>query len=281
MNMPISIGSSTAFARGSRPTKPLPGRGAVAYSDRMSVARFQADSAVAAPIDRSRDKPIETPLSLERRTKLREELLAETPSWYVPWVHLFVPSSFGIAAILSALLLIRDLHPAELLTVPAVYLFANVFEWWIHGAALHRRNPLAPVLYDQHTPKHHMLYLTEDMAIRDKREYRLVLIPGYGLMMIFVGQLAVSSGLWWLGFHNVACLYVATAIGYAVSYEWLHFSYHLPSEHPVAQNPIIQRLARHHAIHHDPRVMQRWNMNVTVPLTDYVMGTAIDAPPPR
>jgi hypothetical protein len=259
----------------------LPERGALAYSDRMSVARFQTDSAVAQPLDRSRDKPIETPLSLERRTKLREELLAETPSWYVPWVHLFVPSSFGIAAIVLALSVIHDLHPAELLTVPAVYLFANAFEWWIHGAALHRRNPLAPVLYDQHTPKHHMLYLTEDMAIRDKREYRLVLIPGYGLMMIFVGQFAVSSALWWLGFHNVACLYVATAIGYAVSYEWLHFSYHLPSEHPVAQNPIIQRLARHHAIHHDPRVMQRWNMNVTVPLTDYVMGTAIDAPLPR
>jgi hypothetical protein len=79
----------------------LPERGALAYSDRMSVARFQTDSAVAQPLDRSRDKPIETPLSLERRTKLREELLAETPSWYVPWVHLFVPSSFGIAAIVS------------------------------------------------------------------------------------------------------------------------------------------------------------------------------------
>ena len=245
----------------------------------MSVARFQTDTVAATPIDRSRDKPIETPLSVERRAALRRELLAETPRWYVPWVHLFVPSSFGFLAIVVALASIGDLSPWELLTVPAVYLFANAFEWWIHGAALHRRHPLAPVLYDQHTPKHHMLYLTDDMAIRDTREYRLVLIPGYGLMMIFVGQFAVSSGLWWLGFHDVACLYVATAIGYAVSYEWLHFSYHLPHDHPVAKNPIIQRLARHHAIHHDPRVMQRWNMNVTVPITDYVMGTAIDAPP--
>jgi len=45
--------------------------------------------------------------------------------------------------------------------------------------------------------------------------------------------------------ETALCLYLATAIGYAVSYEWLHFSYHLPHEHPVAQNPIIQRLARH------------------------------------
>jgi hypothetical protein len=243
----------------------------------MSVARFRAEAAIARPSDRSREKPNETPLSLERRTALRNELLAETPSYYVPWMHLFVPSLFGIAAIVAALASIRDLHPAELLTVPAVYLFANAFEWWIHGAALHKRHPLAPVLYDQHTPKHHMLYLTEDMAMRDTREYRLVLIPAFGLFLIIVGQLAAWYALTWLGFPNVACLYAATAIAYAVSYEWLHFSYHLPHEHPVARNPIIQRLARHHAVHHDPRIMQRWNMNVTVPLTDYVMGTAVDS----
>ena len=243
----------------------------------MTVARFQTESAPARPLDRSRDKPIETPLSLERRTALRNELLAETPSYYVPWMHLFVPSTFGIVAIVLALSQIRDLRAWELLTVPAVYLIANAFEWWIHGAALHRRHPLAPVLYDQHTPKHHMLYLTEDMAIRDKREYRLVLIPAFGLFLIIVGQLVAWFVLTWLGLPNIACLYAATAIAYAVSYEWLHFSYHLPHEHPVARNPIIQRLARHHAVHHDPRIMQRWNMNVTVPLMDLVMGTAVDS----
>jgi hypothetical protein len=242
----------------------------------MALPRLESTAVPAGrPRDRSREQPIETPLSLERRTALREELLAETPRWYVPWVHLCVPSAFGLVAIAWALASIRDLRALELLTVPAVYLFANAFEWWIHGAALHRRHPLAPVLYDQHTPKHHMLYLTEDMAMRDRREYRLVLIPAYGLFLIIVGQLAVTSGLWWLGFRNVACLYAATAIAYAVSYEWLHFSYHLPAGHPVARNPIIRRLARHHAVHHDPRIMQRWNMNVTVPLTDWVMGTAV------
>lgn len=249
----------------------------VAYTQSVTVARFQADSPPTRPRDRSREKPIETPLSAERRAALREELIAETPRWYVPWVHLFVPSLVGIAAIAIALTRIENLRPLELLTVPAVYLFANAFEWWIHGAALHRRHPLAPVLYDQHTPKHHMLYLTEDMAIRDRREYRLVLIPAFGLFLIFVGQIPINIALRWLGYPNVAWLYLATSIGYAVSYEWLHFSYHLPQEHPVAQNPIIRRLARHHAVHHDPRIMQRWNMNVTVPLMDHVMRTAVDS----
>jgi hypothetical protein len=243
----------------------------------MALPRLQADPRDSGTRRPTHPKPIETPLSLERRTALRNQLLAETPRWYVPWVHLFVPSLVGITAIVVALSNLRDLRPVELLTVPFVYLFANAFEWWIHGAALHRRHPLAPVLYDQHTPKHHMLYLTDDMAIRDDREYRLVLIPAFGLFLIFVGQIPMTMALWWFGLPNVACLYLATAIAYAVSYEWLHFSYHLPHDHPVAKNPIILRLAHHHAVHHDPRIMQRYNMNVTVPLTDWVMGTAVDS----
>ena len=240
----------------------MPGNDVLPYTAGVSVSRLQADPIATSAPRRSYPQPIETPLSLERRTALRNQLLAETQRWYVPWVHLFVPSLVGITAIVIALAQIRALRPVELLTVPLVYLFGNAFEWWIHGHALHRRNLLAPVLYDQHTPKHHMLYLTDDMAMRDTREYRLVLIPAYGL--------------WWLGLPNLACLYVATSIGYAVSYEWLHFSYHLPHDHPVAKNPLILRLARHHAIHHDPRIMQRYNLNVTVPLMDIVMGTVRD-----
>ena len=72
----------------------------------------------------------------------------------------------------------------------------------------------------------------------------------------------------------------ATAIGYAVSYEWLHLSYHLPHDHPVGRSRLIRALRRHHAIHHDPRLMQRWNLNVTVPLWDVVMGTTVAEYPP-
>ena len=126
-----------------------------------------------------------------------------------------------------------------------------------------------------------MLYITDDMAIRDKREYRLVLIPAYGLFRIFTTAIWITALIWWLGYRNVACLYAATAIGYAVSYEWLHLSYHLPADHPVARSRVIQMLRRHHAIHHDPRLMQRWNLNVTVPLWDTVMRTTVAEYPPR
>jgi len=64
-----------------------------------------------------------------------------------------------------------------------------------------------------------------------------------------------------------------------VSYEWLHLSYHLPHDHLVGRSRIIRALRRHHTIHHDPRLMQRWNLNVTVPLWDVVMRTVAEYPP--
>ena len=124
-----------------------------------------------------------------------------------------------------------------------------------------------------------MVYVTDDMAMRSRREFRLVLIPAYGIMLIFVSMLLPAAGLWALGLRNVALLFVATNMAYVLSYEWLHLSYHLPADHPIARIGWLRRLQRHHAIHHDPRLMQRWNFNVTVPLWDWVQGTI--APDPR
>jgi sterol desaturase/sphingolipid hydroxylase (fatty acid hydroxylase superfamily) len=56
-------------------------------------------------------------------------------------------------------------------------------------------------------------------------------------------------------------------------YEWLHLAYHLPDESFIGRRLLIRRLRQHHARHHNPKLMQRWNMNVTLPLFDWVFGT--------
>src|SRR5437868_11559034 len=81
---------------------------------------------------RTYPRPVEAALPPERREALRAELLAATPRWYVPTVHMLVPSLCGIAMIAIALSLIRDLTAWQLLTVPIVYVLANANEWTIH-----------------------------------------------------------------------------------------------------------------------------------------------------
>jgi hypothetical protein len=212
------------------------------------------------------------------RDALRARLMAEIPGWYRPGVHLAVPSLFGLAVLAGCFLLVEGLRWWELLVVPVTFVIANINEWRAHKYLLHRRTRWAPVLYDRHTPQHHMIYVTDDMAMRDRREYRLVLIPAYGIFLIFVFTLIPAGALWLLGQRNVACLFLATDVGYVLSYEWLHLGYHLPADSAIGRLGLIQRLRRHHAVHHDPTLMQRWNFNVTVPLWDWVKGTMVHSP---
>ena len=111
------------------------------------------------------------------------------------------------------------------------------------------------------------------MAMRSSREFRLVLIPPYGIVAAFAAALPAPIVLGLCGQLNLGLLFTATAMAYVVGYEWLHLSYHLPPDSFVGRRKLIGRLRRHHATHHNPELMQKWNFNVSVPLWDLVRGT--------
>ena len=225
--------------------------------------------------------PDQTMPTDERREALRARLLGETPRWYRPWVHLLAPTLFGLTVVVIAAAHLHHVGALELLTVPITWLASNAVEWRAHKYVLHKRRWFAPVIYDKHTPEHHMLYVTDDMSIRDPREFRLVLIPAYGIGLILLGVLPGIWGFWHRGgdaWHDVACLFAITCMFYTVSYEWFHLSYHLPPDSFIGRRKLIRVLRRHHAMHHDPRLMQKWNFNVNVPLWDWVRGTIYREP---
>ena len=207
------------------------------------------------------------------RETVRASLLGQIPSWYSPWLHLIVPGLVGLAVVIAALTQVQAPRLTELLAVPLVWVISNIFEWHIHRDVLHHRFAPFGELYDRHTPQHHRVFITEDMAIRSWREFRLVLIPAVGVIGIVLldGGFTVLVAL--VGGRNVAALYLATAVSYTLSYEWLHLCYHLPEQSWLGRRRLIQWLRRHHAIHHAPELMQRWNFNVTVPLWDWIRGT--------
>ena len=213
------------------------------------------------------------PEAREAREAFRAQLSAAIPRWYSPWGHLAFPSLCAISVMIAMVALLRDLRPVELLTVPLVYLVSNAVEWRLHKMVLHRRFPLLGELYDRHTPQHHRIFVTDDMEIRSSREFRLVLIPAWGVAGIVLMDTPFALALAHFGYRNIAALFLATSAFYVVSYEWLHLAYHLPKTSAVGRLGIVQALKRHHATHHDPALMQKWNFNVTVPLWDLVRGT--------
>lgn len=207
------------------------------------------------------------------RERVRAAAVARVPAWYRPWVHLAFPSSVGIGLIVAAALLLDDPSPAAWCTVPIVLVALNFDEWWLHRNVLHRRTWPLEELFWRHTPEHHVIFVRDDMAMRSRREFRLVLIPFYGILAIFVATLPVTIGLWLLASPNVALFWIATAMGYVVAYEWLHLAYHMPADSRIGRSRVVAWLRRHHATHHTPELMQQWNFNVTVPLADRILRT--------
>ena len=214
---------------------------------------------------------------LESRTAFRERMLRAEPRYYSPWLHLAGTTGPALVLLVAAIVWIGDLRAAELLVIPAVIVLSNLFEWHVHRSMLHRRWRLFPVIYDQHTPMHHRVYRYGDMAIRSIRELRLILIPGPAVGGIILMQVPLAALLGWLVTPNVGALFLVTSGLYVVSYELSHLAYHLPPESFIGRRPLVRWLREHHARHHDPRLMQRWNFNVTLPLGDWLFGTMAPA----
>jgi len=207
------------------------------------------------------------------RDRVRAKVLGRTPRWYSPWFHLAMTTGVGLAVLVVAMLNLHSVRAIELLIIPAVFLMANGFEWRVHKYVLHRRMWPLQVIYDRHTPEHHAIYMTNDMSIRSTREFRLVLMPAIGIIGVVVATTPVAYGIRMLFGSNVGWLFLVTAALYMVLYEVSHLSYHMPPESFVGRRRIVRWLREHHALHHDPRLMQKWNFNVTIPLFDWLYGT--------
>ena len=213
-------------------------------------------------------------LSPEKREQLRAEMLSKIPSWYSPTAHALVPSLIGLALVaLGVHFFVHDVRLWQFSAIPLLFVMSNAVEWRAHKNALHRRTPGLEPLYDRHTPIHHRLYITNDMAVRDRREYRIVLMPAFAIVVVACTQIPIVALLALALGRNFAVIAFATSMGYVVLYEWLHLSYHMPPDSFVGRRKIIQVLRRHHATHHAPELMQKWNMNVSIPLWDWVRGT--------
>jgi hypothetical protein len=188
-------------------------------------------------------------------------------------MHLAFPTVVGVAIAAFALSRIEGVTAWQLGLVPLFLVFGNAVEWHAHRGLLHRRVRLLEVLYVRHTPQHHAIFVAGDMALRNARELKLILLPAYGVLAILAVTSPITFFLVWIGQPNVAALWVASAVFYLLAYEWLHLAYHLPTGSRVGSSRALRVLRRHHELHHATHLMQRWNFNVTVPLWDFVRGT--------
>jgi hypothetical protein len=151
----------------------------------------------------------------------------------------------------------------------------------------HRRRGLG-LLFERHTAQHHRFFTHDAMAYESSRDFQMVLFPPV-MLLFFLGGVAgpIALLLRFAWSANAGLLFAATGTAYFLTYEWLHFAYHLDASSWVGRLPLMATLRRHHTRHHDPALMSRWNFNITFPIADALLGTrfhdgAANSPkPPR
>lgn len=192
---------------------------------------------------------------------------------YDPRLHLLIPTVIGLCGMAVMFALLRDLRAVELLTIPITLLGGFGLEWRVHKDLLHRRVPPLQILYDRHERLHHIIFTHNDMGLRRPQELKLVLLPVFVIVIILALLLPLGLLVGLFVPRNCALLFIATSLLFFLLYEWLHMAYHLPTDTRIGRNRLIAALRSLHQRHHDPRLMKRWNFNVTVPLFDLLHGT--------
>ena len=195
------------------------------------------------------------------------------PGWYSPVLHLAVPTVVVLGVMAGALSRLGSPGLLDWLTVPLTLTGAFAFEWRVHKSVLHRRTRGLDLLYERHELAHHVIYTYDDMTMRSRREWWLVLMPAYAVVLVALVDIPLTFGVGLVFGRDAGCLYLATSMFFFLTYEWLHLAYHLPQDSFVGRIGLVGRLRELHRRHHDPRLMKRWNFNVTIPAFDVVHRT--------
>jgi hypothetical protein len=193
---------------------------------------------------------------------------------YRGWAHFAFTSWGSLAVIAFAISRVHHASILELSTIPIAFLVANIAEYLGHKGVMHVPRKGLGLLYQRHTREHHHFFTHDAMSYESTRDFKMVLFPPV-MLLFFLGAIAMPMGLllFAVATPNVAWLYVAVAMSYFLTYEWLHFSYHLRGDSILSRTALAQTLRRHHRAHHDKALMGKYNFNITFPICDAAFGT--------
>lgn len=209
----------------------------------------------------------------------REEYRAQRiPERYSGELHLCFAALMLGGGIVVALLQLDALQPLELVVVPLTLLLGNVFEYFVHRYPLHHRRPGLGVIFRIHTLEHHRFFTMDDMEFQQSRDFHMVFLPVWSPpLAVFLGLPLLSWPIWELVSANAGLLFFASGAAYFALYEAMHFSHHMGERWWIGRAGFLRHMRTHHAIHHDQQRL-RYNLNVTLPLSDLLFGTLWSAP---
>ena len=212
----------------------------------------------------------------EKQASFRREYRSRIDGWYNGYVHIAVIYGIGVPALYVYMQNIATVQWWEWLTIPAVVLVCNVFEWFLHTHVMHRPitiRGLRPI-YVRHTLNHHQFFSDSEMRFRDQMDWRVTVFPPYALVVFILMSAPGGVILGYVISTNVGWLLMCTTTSMYLIYEFMHFCCHVDENWFVRNCPFVNTLRRHHTAHHNSRLMMEVNMNLTFPIADWMFGTS-------
>lgn len=211
----------------------------------------------------------------ERQRKFREQYKADISPLYNGLLHIGVIFAAGIVALYYCATRLENATWEWLLVLP-VFLAGNLVEWFMHKYVMHRRIDVFALraIYERHTRQHHQYFTDNEPTIDTTREFRIVFFPWRVLITLGVGGALLGYLAYLLINANAAYIVFMTMVGHYLVYEVFHYCCHVHDNWFVRNMPFINTIRRHHTAHHNQGIMMHYNMNLTFPIADWLMGTS-------
>ena len=211
----------------------------------------------------------------ERQRQFRAEYQAQISPSYTGLVHVGVMYVVGLSVIAWSLSRMQAASWEWLLVVP-VFVFSNLFEWWIHKYVMHRLIDVWALraIYDRHTRQHHQYFTNNEMTVDSTREFRIIFFPWRALFTFMALGTPFALALGALVNPNAGYVLMVTIVGQYLIYETFHYCCHVHENWFVRHVPFVNTIRRHHTAHHNQGIMMDRNMNLTFPIADWLMGTS-------
>ena len=207
--------------------------------------------------------------------RYREQFrIEENCRTYPGWLHFAFTSVVSLLVVILCFSEVDQVRPLEWLTIPVVFIYANLVEYLGHRGPMHDPVKGLGLIFFRHTRQHHRFFTDREMTFDSSHDFKAVLFPPV-MILFFIGGFGLPMWiiLYYTASENVAWLALATAIAYFLNYEWLHFAYHCDPKSRIGRIPGVQTLRNLHLHHHNPRLMIQYNFNITYPIGDWLFRT--------
>ena len=213
------------------------------------------------------------------RAQYRKEEIGKN---YSGKTHFWFTTVWCLMSIAFCIIFIHKPTWKEWLILPIGFLYINFAEYIGHKGPMHHRGKKLDKVFVRHTLQLHRFFTYEYNAFDTDKDIKAVLFPPILLLFFFFAFVVPMAVLFYLLWSmNAALLLTVTILAYYLNYEWLHFSYHLPDSHFVAQLPLIRKLKKAHHLHHDEHLMTKYNFNISYPIFDIIFGTYLTEIPKK